>query len=45
MNTERFNRAIKAFDVANAEDPNVESHEGKEFPSEVLYANRMSQCL
>ena len=45
MNTERFNQAIKAFDVANAEDPNVESHEGKEFPSEVLYAKRMSQCL
>ena len=34
--------AIAAFDVANAEDPNTEIFEGKSYPKELLYAQRMS---
>lgn len=41
----RFKQAIKAFDAANAEDPNQESWQGKEFPKELLYAKRMTECL
>ena len=38
---ERFERAIKLFDAANAEDPNQD--EGQ--PKELLYAKRMSEML
>ncbi len=41
----RFNRTIALFDAANAEDPNRETDEGKEFPKELLYAMRMSAML
>ncbi|MEO7622803.1 MAG: DUF4202 domain-containing protein, partial [Gallionella sp.] len=39
----RYQAAIAAFDQANAEDPNLEMAEGKEYPKELLYAERMSE--
>ena len=42
----RFAAALEKFDSANAEDPNYETDaNGKEWPKEVLYARRMSDCL
>lgn len=43
--TRRFERAIAAFDAANAQDPNREFATGKEHPKELLYAERMSAML
>lgn len=37
----RFDQAITKFDAANAQDPNKEIFEGKEYPKELLYAQRM----
>ena len=45
MNTERYQRALAAFDAANAEDPHREIAEGREYPKELLYAQRMSEML
>jgi len=44
-NTARFEQAIAKFDAANAEDPNREIFEGKSYPKEILYAQRMSAML
>lgn len=41
----RFKEAIASFDAANAEDPNREIADGKEYPKELLYAQRMSAML
>ncbi len=41
----RFDEAMKGFDAANAEDPNLESVDGTEMPKELLYARRMSAWL
>jgi hypothetical protein len=38
-----YQTAIAALDAANAEDPNTEMFEGKPYPKELLYAQRMSQ--
>lgn len=43
MPQERYSAAIAAFDQANAEDPNQEVVDGKEYPKELLYARRMSE--
>ena len=43
MTQESYQKAIAAFDAANAEDPNKETYEGKEFPKELLYAQRMTE--
>lgn len=43
--TSRFEQAIARFDAANSEDPNKETVDGKEFPKELLYAQRMSDML
>lgn len=43
MTQEHYQAAIAAFDRANAEDPNREMAEGKEYPRELLYAQRMSE--
>ena len=43
--TERYARAIAAFDAANAQDPNRETANGQEHPKEFLYAERMSAML
>ena len=37
--------AFKLFDGANGEDPNKEIFEGKEYPKELLYAERMTDIL
>ena len=42
MTQELYQAAIVAFDQANAEDPNKEMSDGKEYPKELLYARRMS---
>ena len=43
MNKNRYQAAIAAFDKANAEDPNTEMADGKKYPKELLYAQRMSE--
>ncbi|MGI9531001.1 DUF4202 domain-containing protein [Lutimonas sp.] len=43
--SEKFNAAIDLFDRANAEDPNREIFEGKEYAKELLYAQRMTDRL
>ncbi|MEW5902840.1 MAG: DUF4202 domain-containing protein [Pseudomonadota bacterium] len=43
MSTSLYQAAIAAFDKANAEDPNKEVFEGKEYPKELLYAQRMTE--
>ncbi|HEY0665672.1 MAG TPA: DUF4202 domain-containing protein [Gallionella sp.] len=43
MTQEHYQKAIAAFDKANAEDPNKEIFDGKEFPKELLYAQRMTE--
>jgi hypothetical protein len=43
MNSSLYQAAIEAFDKANAEDPNKEMFGGKEYPKELLYAQRMSE--
>lgn len=43
--SEQFKKAIQLFDKANAQDPNVEVFEGKEFPKELIYAERMTAQL
>ncbi|HUW51051.1 MAG TPA: DUF4202 domain-containing protein [Sulfuricella sp.] len=43
--SDRFKEAIARFDAANAEDPNKEIFEGKEYTKEQLYAERMTAWL
>jgi hypothetical protein len=45
VDRQRFERAIARFDAANAEDPNREPADGREWPKELLYAERMSAML
>jgi hypothetical protein len=41
--TQYYQAAIAAFDHANSQDPNKESADGKEYPKELLYAQRMTE--
>ena len=42
----RFIEALRLFDAANSEDPNLEpGPDGQPVPKELLYAQRMSACL
>jgi hypothetical protein len=41
----RFDDAIAAIDAANAEDPNRETFDGRDWPKELLYGRRMSGWL
>jgi hypothetical protein len=43
MNHPHFKAAIAAFDKANAEDPNKEMANGKSYPKELLYSQRMTE--
>jgi len=43
--SECSDRAIALFDAANAEDPNIETADGRPHPKELLYARRMSEML
>ncbi len=41
----KYTSAISLFDKSNANDPNKDLFEGKEYSKELLYANRMTQRL
>jgi len=41
----QFAQAVAAFDAYNAKDPNQEVVNGKSFPKEILYAQRMTDRL
>ncbi|OGS91088.1 MAG: hypothetical protein A2Z95_05475 [Gallionellales bacterium GWA2_60_18] len=43
MTQANYLAAIAAFDKANSEDPNKEVFDGKEYPKELLYAQRMTE--
>lgn len=43
--SDHFKDAIARIDAANAEDPNKEIFEGKEYPKEILYSERMTTWL
>src|SRR5690606_24317814 len=36
---------LAAFDAANRQDPNIEQIDGVGIPKELVYGQRMSQCL
>lgn len=42
MTQQHYQAAITAFDRANSQDPNKEMADGREYPKELLYAQRMS---
>ena len=42
---DRIQKALDAFDRANAADPNLEIVDGKEVPKELIYGRRMSEWL
>jgi hypothetical protein len=42
---QRFERTLALFDAANAEDPNQETADGKDWPKELLYGQRMTEML
>ena len=41
----RFEQAIQQIDLANSQDPNKEIWQGKEYPKELLYSERMTHWL
>jgi hypothetical protein len=43
MTNENYQAAIAAFDQANSQDPNKEMADGREYPKELIYAQRMSE--
>lgn len=43
MTQQLYQAAIAAFDKANAEDPNKDVFGGKDYPKELLYAQRMTE--
>lgn len=45
MSEEMLKKAIELIDAANAEDPNKEMAEDKEWPKELLYSHRMTDML
>lgn len=45
MNTEQLQNTLAAFDLENAKDPHTEEWNGKTYPKELLYGQRMSECL
>lgn len=45
MQPDRFNAAINAFDDYHRKDPNTEVLEGRTYPKELLYAQRMTDRL
>ena len=44
-NQTRFNKTISAFDAINAQDPNHQTIDGKKYPKELIYAERLSEML
>ena len=45
MRVEQLQKVIQAIDKYNGQDPRTEEYEGKQFPQEVLYSMRMTDCL
>lgn len=45
MTQQCYQEAIAAIDQANAEDPNRETANGKAYPKELLYSQRMTEML
>jgi len=45
MLSEKFSSAIQLIDQANQADPNQEISEGKTYSKEILYSQRMMDCL
>lgn len=45
IETDKFKAAIHQFDLANSQDPNQEEWQGNTYPKEMLYAERMTDCL
>lgn len=45
VENEKFKAAIHQFDLANSQDPNQEKWKGDLYPKEMLYAQRMTDCL
>jgi hypothetical protein len=45
MTQQQFNIAIELIDVANSEDPNRVTIDGKDWSKELLYSHRMSDML
>lgn len=46
MTQQLFEQTVTLMDKANSEDPNIETDlEGKEFPKELLYSNRMADMI
>ena len=42
---ETYAKAVALIDAANSEDPNQETADGKSWPKELLYSQRMSEML
>ena len=45
MTQQAYDTAVSLMDAANSEDPNLETADGREWPKELLYSNRMSDML
>lgn len=45
MSQQLYDKAIALIDAANSEDPNRETADGKEWPKELLYSQRMVEML
>lgn len=43
--SDKYEKAVALIDAANAEDPNTETADGKEWPKELLYGHRMAEML
>lgn len=45
MTQQAFDEVVKMMDAANSEDPNIETVDGKDWPKELLYSQRMTEML
>ena len=45
MENDRFRKVMSLIDEANRQDPNTEMADGREWPKELLYSERMSDML
>ncbi|MFY0652662.1 MAG: DUF4202 domain-containing protein [Cyclobacteriaceae bacterium] len=45
MTFEKLTRILSRIDEINTQDPNLETYEGKSYPKEILYSQRMTEML
>ncbi len=45
MTEQAYTATVALMDAANSEDPNIETADGREWPKELLYSQRMSDML